>query len=480
MSSFLKNTLKLVSGSVIAQTVGILLIPIVTRLYSPDDFGILQLFISITGILAAVSCFAYQLSIMLPKKDEDAANIVGLCIGLISVTSVISGFILIIFAEQVASLLNAPEIANYMVLIPVVVFLNGVFLVFNYWLSRHVRFGSVATARVANSLTGKVVQIGAGMGTPSALGLIGGTIAGYSFGNLIMLKEIWKHSELFKQISWKAIRINAIRYKKFPIYTTWSTVANTMSLQIAPFMLSAFFTVAVVGQYSIANQAVHLPMGLIGGAVGQVFFQKASEQMNKTGNINGLVRDVYTRLISIGIFPILILIIIGEELFGFVFGANWITAGLYAKILAPWLLLVFIASPLSTLFSVLEKQGVGLSFNIAMLLSRVIVLYAGGMFGDPLIALVLYSITGVFFWGGMNIYILEMSGVKKADAIKKFIGYILLASFVSLPLVIAKYLNLDLYLLFAIALMVTVVYYFIVIINDNVLKYEFTKILKRD
>ncbi len=480
MPSFIQNTLKLVSGSAIAQAVGILLIPIVTRMYFPDDFGILQLFISITGIFVIISCFAYQLSIMLPKKDEDAAAIVVMCIGLITVTSVISGIILIFFGKQIANVLSAPEILDYMVLIPIVVFLNGLFTVFNYWLSRHVKFGTIAVAGVANSLTVKGVQIGAGIGTSSAMGLIGGVVVGWIIGNLLMLKEVWKNVELFKQISWKGIKKNAIRYKKFPIYTSWSTVANYLSLQAAPFMLSSFFSVAVVGYFSIANQAVNLPMGLIGGAIGQVFFQKASEEMNKTGSIKELVRDVYARLISIGIFPMVILIIIGEELFGFVFGANWITAGLYVKILAPWLLLVFIASPLSTLFAVLEKQGVGLLFNLAMLLSRVIVLYVGGIYGDPLIALALYSITGVIFWGGLNIYILEASGTRKADVIVKLVRYFLLAAVVSLPLVFVKYLNVDYYLLFSVALAVTVVYYFIVIINDNILKNEFIKLLKRD
>ena len=478
MSRFITNVLKLVSGSVIAQALGILLVPIITRLYSPGDYGAFQVFLSISSILAVLSCLSYQLAIMLPKEEEDSANIVTLCIALVSIISVVSGGVFILFSGWVGETLNTPDLSQYLIFLPVVVFLNGLFVVVNYWLSRRVRFGTLATAQVANSVSSKFVQIGTGFGSASPLGLILGLIAGYGAALLVMLRGIREDLPLFRSVSLSRITYLAKRYRRFPLFTSWSTVANSASLQVAPLMLASFFNPAIVGFYGVAHMVVNMPMSLIGSATGQVFFQKASEEMNRTGSVKTVVREVHQRLVSIGIFPILILMIIGEELFALVLGAQWGTAGGYARILAPWLLLVFIASPLSTIFSVLERQTIGLAFNLMVLFSRIAVLYVGGIYGDPVVALILFSITGVIFWGWMNLYVLKISGVAFKSGLEDFLKFFLVALAVAIPLIIVKYLSLPLYILLIVAGIVTVIYYTIVISRDSILKKEFMGILQ--
>jgi len=478
MSRFITNVLKLVSGSVIAQALGILLVPIITRLYSPGDYGAFQVFLSISSILAVLSCLSYQLAIMLPKEEEDSANIVTLCIALVSIISVVSGGVFILLSGWVGETLNTPDLSQYLIFLPVVVFLNGLFVVVNYWLSRRVRFGTLATAQVANSVSSKFVQIGTGFGSASPLGLILGLIAGYGAALLVMLRGIREDLPLFRSVSLSRITYLAKRYRRFPLFTSWSTVANSASLQVAPLMLASFFNPAIVGFYGVAHMVVNMPMSLIGSATGQVFFQKASEEKNRTGSVKTVVREVHQRLVSIGIFPILILMIIGEELFALVLGAEWGTAGGYARILAPWLLLVFIASPLSTIFSVLERQTVGLAFNLMVLFSRIAVLYVGGIYGDPVVALILFSITGVIFWGWMNLYVLKISGVAFKSGLEDFLKFFLVALAVAIPLIIVKYLSLPLYILLIVAGIVTIIYYTIVISRDSILKKEFMGILQ--
>lgn len=478
MSRFTTNVLKLVSGSVIAQVLGILLIPIITRLYAPEDYGAFLVFLSISSILVVLSCLSYHFAIMLPKEDEDSANTIALCITLVCIISAISGAVFILFSGWVGEVLNMPDLSQYLIFLPVVVFLNGLFVVVNYWLSRRVRFGALATARVVNSVSSKFVQIGAGVGSASPLGLILGLIAGYGAALLVMLRGIQGDFSLFrKAVSLDGIKRMATRYKRFPLFTSWSTVANSASLQVAPLMLASFFSPVVVGFYGMAHMVVNMPMGLIGSATGQVFFQKASEEMNRTGSVKTIVQEVHQRLVSIGIFPILILLIIGEELFALVLGAEWSPAGGYACILAPWLFLVFIASPLSTIFNVLERQSVALIFNLLILLSRVLVLYVGGIYGDPVFCLVLYSITGIVFFGWYNLYVLKISGVAFKSELENSLKFFLVALAVVVPLIIAKYLSLSLYILLLVAGIVTIIYYTFVISRDPILKKEFMGIL---
>jgi len=478
MTPFFSNVLKLVSGSVIAQILGILLIPVITRLYSPEDFGVFQLFLSISGILVIFSCLSYQLAIMLPKEDEDSANILALCCILITIISGISVGIFLIFSDWIGMILNTPEISQYLVYVPLVVFLDGLFIALTYWLSRKKQFGLIATAQVVNSISGKGIQIGIGMYAASAFGLIIGLTVSYAASVAVIVRSIYEDLPLFRKVTWDHIRNLAIRYKKFPLLTSWSLGANTLSTNIAPLLLAYYFTPEIVGYFAVANMVVFLPMGLLGSATSQVFFQKACDEKNKTGSVAHIVREIQLRLISIGMFPMFVLMIIGADLFAFVLGSQWAVAGQYAGILAPWLLFVFIASPLSTIFAVLERQTVDLSFNILILISRGVVLVIGGLSGDPYIALLLYSITGVLFWGWMNLYILKISGISYRTGLYDYLRFFTLALAIAIPLLAVKLISVPVYILFITAAVVTIVYYVIVIMNDSLLKNEITGVLR--
>jgi lipopolysaccharide exporter len=477
MSNFASNVLKLVSGSVIAQALGVLLLPIISRLYAPEDLGTFNLFLSISGILVGISCLSYELAIMLPKDDRDSANITALCFILVCITSFISGTIFILFSDEVGLLLNTPEISNYLLLLPVAILFSGLFLILNYWLSRKVRFGTSAAAQVSNSISSKAAQIGAGVATPSPLGLIAGYLIGYGAAILVMLRGIRKDFSTFKHINLDGIKEMASRYKRFPIFSSWAALTNSASTQMAPLMLASFSGPAVVGLYGMAHMVVSMPMNLIGSATGRVFFQKASEEKNRTGSVKTIVREVHQRLVSIGIFPILILIIVGEELFTLILGAQWGAAGGYARILAPWLFLVFISSPMSTVLSILEKQHMSLYFNILQLASRIIALYVGGIYGGPTLALILFSLVGVISVGWMNSYILRISGMMLSKTIGDLTKYALMAMAVSIPVLVAKFLSTSIILLLVMIAISACIYYAIIISRDPILKKEVRGIL---
>jgi lipopolysaccharide exporter len=474
MNVFFSNVLKLVSGNFIAQFLGILLFPIITRIFSPDDFGVYQLFLSISAILVEFSCLSYQLAIMLPKEDEDSANLVVLCVILVTIISIVSGSIFIIFSDSISQILNTPEISQYFIFLPLLVFLNGMFLCMTYWLTRRKRFGINAIAQIVNSFSIKVVQIGVGLySAPSSAGLIIGAIVSSIASLVVLFQQINDDILLFRKVTLKNIRNLAIRYKRFPMFTLLSTGANAVSMHIAPLFLAYFFSQDVVGYYAIASTVVFLPMGIIGYSISHVFFQKAADEKHLTENVKNLVSEIQRRLISIGMFPIFILMIMGAELFSFVLGSQWSVAGQYAAILAPELLFVFIAAPLITILAVLERQTVDLTFNILLLVSNMVVLAIGGVYGNPYVALLLYSVTGVIFWGWMNLYIMKISGISYKTGIYDFLKFFSLAFIVAIPLLTFKLLSMPLYVLFITAAIVSIAYYAIIILNDSLLKSEF-------
>jgi len=213
-------------------------------------------------------------------------------------------------------------------------------------------------------------------------------------------------------------------------------------------------------------------MGMVGTAISQVFYQKASEEKNRTGSVKDVVREIHTRLISIGIFPFVIFVILAEDLFAFVFGAEWLTAGTYAMFLAPWIFTVFIFSPVSSLFGVLEKQRSYLSFEILTLLAWAAIFYVGGASGDPIATLTLFSIGGTLIWGSKATYLVKISGAGYRDSASSLIRHLLLSIVISLPLIVGRLLDLPLIILLGIAGLTAVAYYLLLFFNDTLVRRE--------
>lgn len=473
MARFAVNVLKLISASVAAQVLGLLLLPIITRLYAPVDFGIFQLVISITAIIIVVAPFSYQYALMLPEKDSDSMNLLILSAGIALLTTVVAAALLLGFSHQIEEILGVKGFGDYTFFVLVLVVFNVIYFILTYWLSRKGRFGVIGLSKVLNNVFSKAVQIGTGLLAASPMGLIGGAIAGYAVADLILIRGMREDRTLMTEVSREKMKHLASRYRRFPLFTTGSTLTNTLSSEVTPFMLAFFFSPVTTGFYALAYQAVNMPVRLVGISTSQVFFQKASEEQNRTGNVKELVRTVHTSLIELGIFPTILMMLIAEDLFVLVFGPSWLMAGTFTQILAPWFFFVFLSLPLSNIFSVLEKQNIELSFNLIILISRVAVLLVGGTYGDPIMTILLYSASGVLLSGFMNIWILRLSGLSISTSLSIIVRYGTLGVVIASPLIAAKVLGTSVLVLLVISALVTGIYYACIISYDYRLRTTF-------
>jgi O-antigen/teichoic acid export membrane protein len=214
-------------------------------------------------------------------------------------------------------------------------------------------------------------------------------------------------------------------------------------------------------------------MGLIGNAIQQVFFQKISEVKNgnSSGDTKTIVSEVYKKLILIGIFPMILLLILGEEIFTFAFGKNWYVAGTYVKILVPFIFLVFLALPISTLYSVFDKQKVWFTYSTALLISRFVVLAIGGIYEKSAeFSLCLFSLTGVIFALWNNAYLLNLVGISKRESLEILIKYTAIGIVVSIPLILLEALSATFYIIMLAAIIITPIYYGIALRDDPTFK----------
>lgn len=437
---FAGDVLKLVSGTTFAQLIGLLAAPILTRLYAPEAYGIVALFASITGILGVIACMRYELAIMLPERDEEAANLLGVSLGFTLLISLLLVPLVWWGRAPLLRWLNTPALGAYLWLVPLVVFLSGVFLVLNYWNSRTKHFGRLSIAGVTSSLTTTPLTIGLGFaGHATAGSMIGSGITGQAVATLVLGGQTWRDDRrvFFKSIRWRAMGEGIKRYKKFPLYDSWASLMNVISGQLPPLLFAIFFSSTVVGFYALGYRLLSMPSILIGSAISQVFFQHAAVAQND-GTLTRVVRKTFTQLMALGLFPILLVMITGKDIFSVVFGSRWAEAGVYAQILAPWVLLNFVSSPISTIFSIMEMQGKFLLFNSVLLGTRVVSLVIGGLLNSIMISLMLFSLTGAIMYFYFCLFILKKAGLTMKMLTNDTLRLIAIAIITMLPVIVLK------------------------------------------
>ncbi len=401
------------AGTTFAQAMGIVVAPLLTRLYSPEDFGTVAYFVSILGIFSVVANGRYELAIVLPENDEDSANLLTISIVSAAVISVVAVILVALFRVELANSLNAPQLQNLLWIFPISLLLTGVFQPLSYWCVRRNQFKRLSLRTVSQSLVAQTLQVGTGMTLHlGATGMIAGTLFGQmaAVGYLVWQIARDEGKKIFAMINVVNLKQTLRRYKRFPLFDSWSGLLNTVSTMLPTLLLGYFFQPAIVGYYSLGQRVLTMPMSILGGSVAQVFSTRAVEA-KRNGDLADLTLKLFRKLMEIGLVPIVLITLIAPDLFTVIFGAKWVTAGHYIRWLAIWLFLVFISSPLSVLYSVLEKQREGLIVNVVMFSTRLVALIVGGMSGDAFFAIKLFGIVGAFLWLFNCAYIIHIAGV---------------------------------------------------------------------
>jgi O-antigen/teichoic acid export membrane protein len=469
-SSFASDVLKLAGGTALAQVLAILASPVITRLYSPEALGVATLFTSIVGIVGVVACLRYELAIMLPKRDEEAVNLLGLSLLLAAAISALLVPMIWLWQRPLLQLLNAPELAPYMWLIPPAVSLTGVFMALNYWNSRTKRFGRLSIARLNASVATVGVQIGAGLGGYATGGsLIIAGLFGSFVSTMVLAVQILRDDKKIFNLNINKNQIISLfrEYKKFPIIDFWTALLNTISWRLPTFILFIFFSPEIVGFYSLSFMTMQLPMSLIGSAISQVFFQRASAA-KIDGSLPQLVEKIFVLFVSIGTIPSFLMLLIAPDIFSLMFGPIWTESGVYVQIMSVWFLAWFISSGLGFVHTILQKQEIGFKINTLIFISRLFSLLIGGYLGNARFAIVLFSLSGIIIYGYLCIKMIQLSGANIY-----ILKSLLYAALYAVPLVLIiealKYINIyelnNLYII----IVVSILYYISYLRLKNIL-----------
>lgn len=410
-SRFARGVTVLASGTAAGQAIVVLASPVLTRLYTPDDFGVLAVYASFLGIVTVAASLRYQLAIPLPRSDGSAANILALSLICAGIVTAVIALIVTVFGDSIVVWTNTPMLAPYLWLLPVGVALGGAYQAFNYWAVRKRAFTRIAGTKLQQGGGMVATQIGLGFAHFGPLGLILGQVVGQAAGLTNLVRSAWREDRsALLRIRGDRIRWAARRYRRFPYFSTWSAVANKAGSQLPLVLFAALFSPAVAGLYLLAHRVLSMPMSLLGQAIGQVFHSSAAEA-RRDNQLNAITLQSFSGLARIGVGPIMLIAITAPELFAFVFGAEWRDAGIYVQWMAPWLTIVFITSPLSNLVSVMERQVADLVFQVLLLVLRCTAIVIGAFMGGPVLAIALFSTTSFLVWMVFAIWLLHATGI---------------------------------------------------------------------
>ena len=361
----LQNVITLLTGSVLAQVITILVSPVLTRLFSPNDFGVLAAFTAITSFIAFVSSFRYEMAIMLPKSDEDANKLLQLAIRIVFLVSIVSGVLLYFFGYALCIALNVPGLYNYILLMPLAILLTGLYQVLINWNTRFESYKQISVSRLSQSMFTSGTNIGLGLIKFGSISLIIGQLTG-TFFSLVVLFYKWKKNAGHKLFSTRNSELVTLakEYKEFPLYNTPYILSNQLQNNGVIFFISAFFGSAILGLYALTLRILYAPLNLIGTSYTQVFYKNATELYNNGEDLKAYAQKSLLQLIAMSIPVFLLILIFAPPIFEFVFGLEWRTAGDYARYLSPWLLITFIVKPLSTIPVIVDEQKKSFIFNL--------------------------------------------------------------------------------------------------------------------
>lgn len=393
-NKFFKSILLVSGGTALAQILNVLTSPLITRIYSPEEYGVFTIFTSFLMVFS-FSSLKYELAIPIAKKDSEAINIMGLSIATLTTITILISVLLFFKGEQILTAFNAEPIIDYKYFISLGMFFYGLYMILLQWLYRRKNFKKVSSTKITQSTMGNITKVLLGFVGVGPIGLLLGKIINESAGffsifNLINKKE--KH--LFKMLKFREMRRLAKRYINFPLYQAPSACFLHFRNQLPVFFIAPLFGSETVGYYGLANTIIKIPMMLIGQSVMDVFYAEiASLGKDNSKYIRSLTSKLIKKLLIIGVFPFIVLFIGGPFLFSIFFGPEWYEAGIFARILSIYVFASLVLSPVSKIFEVYEKQNYKLLIDVvSFIMVFTLFLFADIFMFGPYLTLLLFSI----------------------------------------------------------------------------------------
>ncbi|YCH20341.1 oligosaccharide flippase family protein [Pseudomonas sp. D1-3] len=382
-SPVLRNIATVASGTAGAQVITLLLIPVITRLYGPQAYGMLGVFMSLAFMVIPIAALTYPIAIVLPKRDADARGLIHLSLLVAVGFAVVAAGLIALFGEALAIQAEVTQITPFLMLLPLVLVASAALEVTQQWLIRKQCYSLTAGVAVQHAVAYNGLRIGAGLLHASPAVLLLSTACGPLLHTL-MLNWRLRRNPLAQATDATvepphSLRELAARYHDFPQYRAPQMLINAVSQNLPTLVLAVFFGPVAAGFFALCKQALNVPTQLLGKSVADVYYPRISAAVHERQPVAAMLAKATAALALVGLLPFALVFCFGPQLFALAFGEQWAAAGEYARWLALAEYMIFVSRPCAVAVPALALQGQFLAFELLSTVLRIAALMAGAL-----------------------------------------------------------------------------------------------------
>jgi O-antigen/teichoic acid export membrane protein len=355
-SELIRNTSVLVTGTVLAQLISVLLQPLLRRLYSAEMWGTYSVYMSLVGIIAVISSLRYDDAIVLPRKDKDSANLLALSLFFNLCITFLFFLIFLLFGKQILHTINLKPgfTSSVLYLIPLGAFLYNVAQSFNYWLIRKKRYTGVSANKLVRRGSEGLSQVTLAL-VKNPAGLILSDIIGQTANVVSTVIQSLSNEFSFKLLSKSKLSYVAGKYSEFPRYNLIPSLMSTCSFFLPPVFINKFFSAESAGYFDLTKMVLSIPMAFVASSISSVLLQKIADSFNAKKSFLPDLKSTLLVVIAISLAESVVIALFGIPLFKIVFGQNWGISGEISRIMVWSFVLNFIVSSFSCIFISMRK-----------------------------------------------------------------------------------------------------------------------------
>jgi O-antigen/teichoic acid export membrane protein len=360
-------------GSFIATSAAVQLLPlisapIVSRLYSPAAFGNYAVFYSLVAIIGSVASWDLHNAILLEEEDSAAAHAALLTFAAIFVTGAALAIVLLAMPEYWLQWAVGTEVLSILPWLPLTVMAASGYLSFYTWAIRKGHYKKLARIKMILGVSTMLIQISIGLMRLEAIGFVLANLLGYILGILLLYRLFHFDIRTAKpKMNFESIKAQLKKHRELPMYSVPASLVNTFSSQIPEFMINKLFGSYQLGQYSLANRMVNMPLAFLATSVQDIFRQKATTEFNLSGSCSNTYRSFLALMVLVSVVLLVPIVLIVPELFPLIFGKQWDQSGHLIRAMVFLIAVRFVSSPLSYVWIIKGEQKMNLLWQIGLL-----------------------------------------------------------------------------------------------------------------
>ena len=393
-SHFIRNSGTLLTGNVVAQGLAFLAYLLLLRLFTPDDFGLCNVFFSYTEVLIILSTCKYEMAIVVAPDDNEASLLARLAFRLNALLTLLLFAVAAVMALTGVTLSNLPAIL--LLLLPLLVYFTGTYRIYVFLCNRHKEYRALALGEVVSVSGGTVTRILFGLLAPvlnlfHTIGLPLGSVLGKMAGHAYLHHVVCRKNHYYHPTA-APLRPIARKYINFARYVMPRELVSSFSANLPLMWLSLYFDKPLLGLFSLALTFTQRPAGILANTFEKVLYQSSSVTVQQQLPLRRNILR-FALLLGVGVVAVAaVVFLFAEPLFVLLFGGQWVGTGYYVRCLLPWMSILVISNSLSFISSIFGTQRVDFILQVVQLLLRAVALYAGIRQGDFRLAVLLFCI----------------------------------------------------------------------------------------